>query len=111
MGRSTITVIGWSRRSRLHVASVYNSDEAGPGHEEHTRRIINQWQAYFAGIASVPWVIGGDWNMEPGQAYHRWDRSPCYGALWTHMELNAPGQICGAFGGPPCRFERNIAHP
>lgn len=75
MDRGAIAIIGWARRSRLRVASVYNSHETDPGHEEHLRRIFDQMQAYLAEIASVPWVIGGDWNIVPGQADHHRDRS------------------------------------
>lgn len=66
MDMGTIAVIGWTRRNRLHVASVDNSHEADQGHAEHTRRIFDRWQACLTEVASVPWVIGGDWSIEPG---------------------------------------------
>lgn len=76
MTRGTITVIGWTRRIRLHAASIYNSHEGDVAHEQNTREVFEQWQAYLAEIANVPWITGGDWNIEPREAEHHWDRSP-----------------------------------
>lgn len=53
---------------------IYNTLEVGAAHEEHTRDIFAQWQEYLAEIASIPWVIGGDWNIEPSEAEHHSDR-------------------------------------
>lgn len=66
--RGTIAVISWTRRSRMHVASVYNAHEADPQHEEATHQLFGQWQEDLAEIGSVPWIIGGDWNLEPQDA-------------------------------------------
>lgn len=65
MDRGTIAFIGWTRRSRLHVASIYNGHEGDAGHEENSSGIREKWQAYLAEIASVPWILGetGTWNQ------------------------------------------------
>lgn len=44
MDRGTIAVIGWTRRSRLRAASVYNAHQADLGREEVTRAILDLWQ-------------------------------------------------------------------
>lgn len=43
--------------------------------EENTGGTFEHWQAYIVEIARVPWIIGGDWNMDPRDADHRGDRS------------------------------------
>lgn len=74
MDRGTIAVVSWTRKSRVHVASIYDADEGDSQHEDTTRRIFGQWQEYLAEVAGVPWVIGEDWNIEAQDAEPHWGR-------------------------------------
>lgn len=74
--RGTTAVISWTRRSRVHVISVYNAHEGDPQHEDTTRELFAQLQGYVAELGSVPWLAGGDWNLEPRDAEAHWDRRP-----------------------------------
>lgn len=58
MHKGTVAVICWTRRSRLHVASVYNAQSTDEQAEE-TSKIVQDWQDYLAGLGSVPWILGG----------------------------------------------------
>lgn len=36
--------MSWTRKSRVHVASIYNTHEGDPQHEDTARRVFIQWQ-------------------------------------------------------------------
>lgn len=55
LDRGTVAIASWTRRSRMHVMSVYNAHERDPQHEEATRGLFEQLQGYIAEIGSVPW--------------------------------------------------------
>lgn len=59
----------------MHTVSLYNAHEGDPQHEDTTRTLFEQLQVYIAEIGSVPWIAGGDWNIEPAEAAAHWERS------------------------------------
>lgn len=74
LARGTIAIVSWARWNRLHIGSRYNAQAAAPAHPEATAQIFQEWQAYVAGLGSVPWMLGGDWNVDPSEVTDKWYR-------------------------------------
>lgn len=51
--RGTVAVICWTRRSRLHVGSVYNAQSTGEQADDMGKN-VQGWQDYLAGLGSGP---------------------------------------------------------
>eukprot|EP00972_Heterocapsa_arctica_P067701 9995913-Heterocapsa_arctica.AAC.1 len=60
--------IGWGRKKTLHVMCMYGLDtgQVNPGPEEGNRVLRDRVAEHLAKLGRVPWIIGGDWNVEPG---------------------------------------------
>lgn len=78
MEQGTVAVVSWTRRSRIHFLAVHNAHEGDPPpppQDKSTMRTLSeQLRGYIAEICSVPWIAGGDWNIEPDDAMG-WDRT------------------------------------
>jgi exonuclease III len=72
--RATVACIAWTRTTRLHVASVYGPDSQRRDRVEEGKQLWGELQSYLAEVGSVPWVMGGDWNMEPEEFHSVWNR-------------------------------------
>eukprot|EP00972_Heterocapsa_arctica_P088658 13072784-Heterocapsa_arctica.AAC.1 len=61
-------IIGWGRKKTIHVMCVYGLDtgQTNPGPEEGNRVLRYRISEHIAKIGRVPWIIGGDWNLEQG---------------------------------------------
>lgn len=58
----------------MRVASVCNATETDPRHEDTAQQLHYDLECYLAQIAGVPWIAGGDWNVEPQAWMERWRR-------------------------------------
>eukprot|EP00972_Heterocapsa_arctica_P058347 8607900-Heterocapsa_arctica.AAC.1 len=60
--------IGWGRKKTIHVICMYGLDtgQTDPGPEEGNRLLRDRVSEHLAKLGRVPWIIGGDWNVEPG---------------------------------------------
>eukprot|EP00972_Heterocapsa_arctica_P047274 6974173-Heterocapsa_arctica.AAC.1 len=60
--------IGWGRKKTMHIMCVYRLDSGqnNPGPEEGNKVLRARISEHLAKIGRVPWIIGGDWNLEPG---------------------------------------------
>jgi hypothetical protein len=72
--RATLACVAWTRTVRIHVGSVYGPDSQRADRLEQGRKLWQGLQSYLSELGSVPWVFGGDWNMEPGELQHVWVR-------------------------------------
>eukprot|EP00972_Heterocapsa_arctica_P020669 3048513-Heterocapsa_arctica.AAC.1 len=52
----------------MHVICIYGLDtgQTNPTPEEGNQVLRSRITEHLANIGRVPWVIGGDWNLEPG---------------------------------------------
>lgn len=75
LARGTIGVVSWVRRTRLRIASVHDAQAADPGQAGVTAHLLGEWQEYLAGLGNAPWILGGDWNLEPDEVTDHWYRS------------------------------------
>ena len=87
--RGTLAAVAWTRRNYLHVGSVYGAHQGHPARAEENHKLFTELQEHLAAIGRVPWVIGGDWNMEPQEFHQGWAK----GGTITHT------------GGPPTSSE------
>eukprot|EP00972_Heterocapsa_arctica_P057587 8496148-Heterocapsa_arctica.AAC.1 len=60
--------IGWGRKKTMHVICINGLDtgQTNPRPEEGNNVLRSRISERLAKIGRVPWVIGGDWNVEPG---------------------------------------------
>lgn len=68
-------MVSWTWRNQFYIGSVYNAQASDPGQAEATAQLLGERQAYLAGFGSVPWILGGDWNLEPDEVTDHWYRS------------------------------------
>ena len=72
--RCTVAIVPWTRTTRLHVLSLYGHNRSSPDYQTGDTRRLAEVQTYLAGLGSVPWLIGGDWNIEPPDIRSFWHR-------------------------------------
>eukprot|EP00972_Heterocapsa_arctica_P049162 7236068-Heterocapsa_arctica.AAC.1 len=60
-------IVGWGRRKSIHIMSIYGHDAGQNKREEGNRVLKGRVGRNLAAISSVPWVVGGDWNLQPEQ--------------------------------------------
>lgn len=56
-----------TRRKVLNVYNVYGWDCHYKNNEESNHQMVEQLVHRVIGLGRTMWVIGGDWNMEPGE--------------------------------------------
>eukprot|EP00972_Heterocapsa_arctica_P111364 16395064-Heterocapsa_arctica.AAC.1 len=47
--------------------SVYGHDTGQKNHEKRDKVLRGRIGRHLAAIGRVPWVFGGDWNLQPGE--------------------------------------------
>eukprot|EP00972_Heterocapsa_arctica_P057603 8498424-Heterocapsa_arctica.AAC.1 len=59
---------GWGRKKTTHVMCIYGLDtgQTNLGPEEGNNVLRARIYEHLANIGRVPWIICGDWNLEPG---------------------------------------------
>ena len=72
--RGTLAAIAWTRRAYIHVGSVYGAHQGHPSRATENHRLFTGLQEHLAAIGRVPWLLGGDWNMEPSELQEFWTR-------------------------------------
>eukprot|EP00972_Heterocapsa_arctica_P098403 14521821-Heterocapsa_arctica.AAC.1 len=52
----------------MHIMCIYGLDsgQTNPLPEEGNKVLRARISEHLAKIGGVPWIIGGDWNLEPG---------------------------------------------
>eukprot|EP00972_Heterocapsa_arctica_P097411 14370576-Heterocapsa_arctica.AAC.1 len=60
--------IGWGRKKTAHIMCIDGLDtgQTNPPPEEGNKLLRARISEHLAKIGRVPWIIGGDWNLEPG---------------------------------------------
>jgi hypothetical protein len=64
--------IGWGRKKTLHLFSIYGYDKGQKDlqgqnyYDKGNRTIRDRLGCFIKQLGRVPWIIGGDWNMGPG---------------------------------------------
>ena len=76
--RCTAATVQWTRKTALHLLSVYGTHHTHLGAEEQNAQLLDSLQSYLAGLGRVPWIIGGDWNLEPQEVRPTWGRGGTY---------------------------------
>ena len=80
--RATLAAVTWTRRTYLHVGSIYCAHVGHPAREEENQRLSSDLQSHLAAIGRVPWIFGGDWNMDPSVFHLGWAK----GGTITHTD-------------------------
>ena len=75
VARCTVAIVPWTRITRLHLVSVYGVNRSSPDFHTGNSRLHAELQTYLAGLGNVPWVLGGDWNIEPAELPSLWQRN------------------------------------
>lgn len=70
--RRTIAVVSWTRRNRPHIGSIYNDQASYPARIGATTQAFDEWHEYLAGLRGMPWILGGDWNLELQEVTDDW---------------------------------------
>ena len=70
--RATLAAVAWTRRTYIHVGSIYRPHLGNPTREEDNHRLYTELQSHLAAIGRVPWIFGGDWNMDPSFFQQGW---------------------------------------
>ena len=60
--------IPWTRRRALQVCNLYGYDAGQEQRELKNRELHARAWETIQNLGRVPWVIGGDWNIEPAEA-------------------------------------------
>ena len=103
--RCTVATVPWTRKTRLHLVSVYGINRGHPDFQTGNARLHADLQDHLAGLGQVPWLIGGDWNIEPDDLAAFWLRS--HGVHRPPGPTQKFGRTLDWFrGGPqvPCHF-------
>ena len=58
-------VVSWTRRTKLHLYSIYGYDSGKQNCDIHNRALHRRFGEEVCRIGRVPWIAGGDWNVEP----------------------------------------------
>ena len=74
------------------MITVYGAHSLHPDRYAENGRMLDQVQEHLAVIGRVPWLCAGDWNIEPSEFAHMWNR---------------PGTIRHT-GGPTQNFGANL---
>ena len=80
--RATLAAVAWTRRTYIHVGSIYGAHAGHPSREEENHRLNSDLQSHLAAIGRVPWIFGGDWNMDPSLFHLGWAK----GGIITHLD-------------------------
>eukprot|EP00972_Heterocapsa_arctica_P079583 11727474-Heterocapsa_arctica.AAC.1 len=64
--RSIGALIGWGSRS-IHIMSIYGHDVGQNDPEEGNKVLRERVGRHLSAIGRVPWVVGGDLNLQPGE--------------------------------------------
>ena len=74
VARCSVAIAPWTRTTRLHLMSVYGINRPHPDYQTDSIRLQADLQTHLASIGHVPWVLGGDWHMEPSEHPFFWQR-------------------------------------
>lgn len=81
--RRSNAVISWTWRSCLQIGPVYTVANVDPHPTYVTGQTFAESQGCVAGLGNVPWILGGDWNIEPHEYDDDWR---CSGAVLVDIE-------------------------
>jgi hypothetical protein len=84
-------VVPLTRRVGVHLYNVYGWDRTQEA-EAQNDDLHDRVRADLAKAGRVPFVVGGDWNLEPDEVMHGW---------------RAPGRVHGP-GRPTNKFQREV---
>ena len=65
--------IQWTQATKLHIVNLYGFDCKQEGYLEKNEELHRSIGADLHTLGRVPWVVGGDWNMEPEQIEGTWE--------------------------------------
>eukprot|EP00972_Heterocapsa_arctica_P115674 16449117-Heterocapsa_arctica.AAC.2 len=60
-------IIGWGQINSIHNMSIYGHDTGQTTNEEGNQILRGRAGRHLAAIGRVPWVVGGDWHLQPGE--------------------------------------------
>eukprot|EP00972_Heterocapsa_arctica_P096272 14204010-Heterocapsa_arctica.AAC.1 len=60
-------IIGWGGGKSIHIMSIYGHDTGQTNNEDGNQVLRGRVGRHLAAIGRVPWVVGGDWNLQPGE--------------------------------------------
>ena len=72
--RCTAATARWTRATTIYLVSVFGTNSAHPDAEQQHILLSSSLQEHLAERGRVPWVFGGDWNMEPPDVMLAWRR-------------------------------------
>ena len=66
-------MVQWTRRMKIHIVNIYGKEGKTTEDDEHNHKVQGNVQEQLQGLGRVPWIIGGDWNQEPGKVTDIWE--------------------------------------
>ena len=66
--------IQWTRKSKLQLVNIYGFDSRQEDCLGKNAALQEAIGKDLRGLGRAPWVIGGDWNMEPEQIRGTWEQ-------------------------------------
>ena len=48
-----------------HILCLYGQNRTAADSVAINHRLCDQIQTFLAGLGAVPWIVGGDWNLDP----------------------------------------------
>ena len=70
----TTAIIPWARTAAIHIAGVYGAHSLHHDRTTEHGRMISELQEHLAVLGRVPWIWGGDWNLQPETFQAMWNR-------------------------------------
>ena len=66
-------MVQWTRRTKVHIVNIYGKERKKAEDNEQNHKLQGRVQQELQGLGRVPWIIGGDWNQEPGKVTDIWE--------------------------------------